>query len=104
MKMMDSKLDFTHFFPQVLQVVPTDDYKVYAYFNNGSIKMVDVKPMIKPGTVFEPLADIDFFKSKAAVINDTVAWDTGGNRDPTKCLDLDPFVIFGLPDAEDPLA
>jgi len=33
-----------------------------------------------------------------------VAWDTGGNRDPSKCVDLDPLVIFRLPDAEDPLA
>jgi hypothetical protein len=101
---LKAKLDFTYFSPQVLQVVPTDDYKIYAYFNNGSIKLLDVKPMIKPGTVFEPLADIDFFKSKATVINDTVAWDIGGGRDPSKCLDLDPFVIFKLPDVDDPLA
>ena len=100
---MDSKLDFTHFFPQVLQVVPTEDYKVYAYFNDGLIRLVDVKPLIKKDTVFEPLADIDFFKSKCAVINDTVAWDIGGNRDPSKCVDLDPLVIFELPDVNDPL-
>jgi hypothetical protein len=53
--------------------------------------------------VFEPLQDITFFKTKLAVINDTVAWDIGGNRDPRKCVDLDPFVIFMQPTVNDPL-
>jgi len=91
------------FWPQVLQAVPTDDFGVYAYFNDGSVRYVDVKPKIQPGTVFEPLRDISTFKSKLAVINDTVAWDMGGNRNPEKCIDLDPFVIFESPAVADPL-
>lgn len=93
----NSKLDMTNFFPQVLQVVPTNDYKVYAYFNDGSIRCIDVKPLIKPQTVFEQLSDIDIFKTKLAVINDTVAWDIGGNRDVQKCIDLDADTIFDSP-------
>jgi hypothetical protein len=100
---MNFKLDFSQFYPKVLQVVPTDDYRIYAYFNDDSIRLIDVKPLIKPGTVFEPLDDINFFKSKATVINDTVAWDIGGNRDPYKCVDLDPLVIFELSEVDDPL-
>ena len=100
---MDTKLDLTYFWPKVLQVVPTNDYKVYAYFNDGSVRLFDAKPLIKPGTVFEPLSDIQFFKDKLAVINDTVAWDMGGNKDPRKCVDLDPFVIFEQPAVADPL-
>ena len=93
-----------YFWPTVLQVVPTDDYKVYAYLNDGSVRLVDVRPLIKPGTVFEPLRDVPFFKSRLAVINDTVAWDMGGNRDPRRCVDLDPFTIFEQPPVADPLA
>jgi hypothetical protein len=90
-------LDKTLFFPKVLQAVPADDYKVHAYMNDGSIHAVDIEPLIKPGTVFEPLKDLDVFKSKLTVINDTVGWDMEGNRDPYKCLDIDPFTVFESP-------
>jgi len=100
---MIQELDKTEFWPAVVQVIPTDEYGVFAYFNDGSVRFFDVKPLIKPNTVFEPLEDINFFKSKLAVINDTVAWDVGGNRDPRTCIDLDPFVIFNQPAVADPL-
>ena len=99
---MTQSLDKTNFWPKVLQAVPTDNYGVYAYFNDGSVRLFDAKPLIRPGTVFEPLHDINFFKAKLAVINSTVAWDIGGNRDPRKCVDLDPFVIFEQPAVADP--
>ena len=99
---MTQKLDQTKFWPKVLQVIPTDDYCVYAYFNDGSVRLFNAKPLIEPGTVFEPLQNIDFFKSKLAVINDTIAWDIGGNRNPRMCIDLDPFVIFMQPAVADP--
>jgi len=100
---MSQMIDKSRFWPKVLQVVPTDEYEVYVYFNDGSVRFFDVKPLIKPDTVFEPLHDIDFFKSKLTVINDTVAWDIGGQRNPRKCIDLDPFVIFERPAVVDPL-
>ena len=89
--------------PKVVKVVPGSDFHVYAYFNDGSVHDINVKPLIKPGTVFEPLGDREFFESKLAVINDTVAWDIGGNRNPEKCVDLDPFTIFETPAVADPL-
>ena len=100
---MKTNLDMTYFFPQVLQAVPTDDYKVYAYFNDGSVRCIDVKPLIKPDTVFECLADMEIFKSKITVMNDTVAWDMIGKRDASECIDLDPIVIFENPIVPDPL-
>jgi hypothetical protein len=100
---METKLDMRHFFPKVLQVIPDDDYRVYAYLNDGSVRLFDVKPLIRPDTAFAPLADLQFFKEKLRVINDTVAWDIGGNRDPYRCLDIDPFEVFGQPKTADPL-
>ena len=99
---MQTNLDTAYFWPKVLQVVPTENFEVYTYFNDGSVRLFDAKPLIRPGTVFEPLQDIHFFKSKLAVINDTVAWDIGGNRDARRCIDLDPFVIFEQPVIPDP--
>ena len=101
---MEQSLDMTRFWPEVLQVVPTDDFRLYAYFNDGSVRMFDVRPIINPGTVFESLMDINLFKSKITVINGTVAWDFKGDRDPRKCIDLDPLVLFQQPTVPDPLA
>jgi len=90
------------FWPTILQVIPTDDYRFYAYFNDGSVRLFDAHDLIEPGTVFEPLSDLKFFKEKLTVINGTAAWDLSGTRDPRKCLDLDPFVIFEQPAVTDP--
>ena len=96
-------LDYKHFFPQVLQAVATDDFKVFVYFNDGSVRCADIKPLIKPDTVFYPLNDIKLFKSTITVMNDTVAWDLSGDRDNYNCIDLDPETLFQLPEVEDPL-
>ena len=97
------KLDKKHFWPQVLQVLPTDNFEVYAYMNDGSVRLYDVKPLLKKNTVFESLMDIQIFKSKLKVINHTIAWDMGGNRDPYKCIDIDPFTVFEKPPVPDPI-
>lgn len=101
---MDTQLNTAYFFPHVLQAVPTDDYAVFAYMNDGSVRKVDIKPMIRSGTVFAPLQDIAFFKERLTVINDTVAWDMSGDRNAEKCVDIDPVSIFDSPNVDDPLA
>ena len=98
------KLDKKHFWPQVLQVLPTNNFEVYAYLNDGSVRLFDVKPLLKRNTVFEPLLDLETFKNKLTVINNTIAWDMGGNRDSNKCIDIDPFSIFEKIPVADPLA
>jgi hypothetical protein len=92
------------YWPQVLQVVPTDDYMVYAYFSDGSIHLVDMKPLIYPGSVFEPLLDLGVFKTRLTVMNDTVAWDILQDGNPRHCLDLDPFTIYETPAVIDPFS
>ncbi|MCL2833351.1 MAG: DUF2442 domain-containing protein [Treponema sp.] len=97
------ELDSRFFSPQVLQVLPTDNFEVYAYMNDGSVRLFDVKPLLKKNTIFETLMDIEIFKEKCTVINETIAWDMGGNRDPYKCIDIDPFTIFEQTPVADPL-
>ena len=95
-------LDLQYYFPKVLQAVPTDDFKVYVYFDDGSIKLFDVAPLLDKGK-FKKIADLAVFKSALTVLNDTVARDLSGNYDPTSCLDLDPWPIYQGPNVPDPL-
>ncbi|MDR0919721.1 MAG: DUF2442 domain-containing protein [Oscillospiraceae bacterium] len=85
--------------PNVYQVIPTDDYKVYVYMNDGSVRLFDAKPLTEKGDRL--LADINFFKERCAVINGTLAWDVAGNRDPYKCFDVCPDILYECPMVKD---
>ena len=75
-----------------------------SYFNDGSVRLYDAKPLLELGGVFEPLRDEDFFKSRLTVLNDTAAWDVTGNHDPCACVDLDPIELYETcPVVVDPL-
>ena len=91
------------YFPTVLQSVAGDDYLVYAYFSDGSIKCYDMKPLIRQGGVFDALKDEAVFKSALTVLNDTIAWDLTGSYDPTQCIDVDPFEVYNGETVSDPL-
>jgi hypothetical protein len=87
----------------VLQVIPTDDFKVYVYFSDGKIKLYNAQPLIGKG-VFNSISEISTFKKTCTVMNQTLAWDVTGNRDPSKCIDIDPEKIYATSvDVSDPL-
>lgn len=89
-------------FHKVVQVVPTNDFKVYIYFEDGKIKLFDAKDLISKG-VFQKLQDPNVFKDSCTVMNQTLAWDISGNYDPTYCLDLDPETLYNsCPDVSEP--
>lgn len=92
------------FMPKVVQAVAGDGSTVYAYFNDGTVRQLDAAPLLEKGGVFAPLRDPDFFRERLTVLNDTVAWDIDGNRDPCTCVDLDPCEIYETcPVVADPL-
>lgn len=84
-------------YPVVVQVVPTEDFFVYIYFEDGKITMYDMKSSIAEAGIFEKLNDKDFFM-KATVMNGTLSWD-----DHFNCIDIDPFVLYERPRVKDPL-
>lgn len=88
----------------VIQVKPTQDFKVYVYFDDGRIKLYDVSPLLGQG-VFKQISDIQTFMAKCTVLNHTLAWDMAGNYDERKCIDIDPETIYrsGM-DVSDPLS
>jgi hypothetical protein len=89
-------------FHKVVQVYPTDDYKVYIYFVDGKIKQFDAKDLVEKG-IFKQLRDKKMFKEACTVINDTLAWDLSGKRDPYECLDLDPEELYeNCPEVKEP--
>ena len=98
MSTMDSR-----FYPEVLQVVPGDNYIVYAYFNDGTVRRYDASELVVGTGVFAPLRDRQIFVNTMTVMNGSVAWDLEGNRDATKCIDIDPFVLYESPVVKDPL-
>lgn len=92
-----------NYFPEVIQVIPTEDYKVYIYFDDGSIKLYDSKDIIDKG-IFQVLIDKEIFMETCTVLNGTLAWDIEGNYDNSKCLDLDPLELYNTcPDVEEPI-
>jgi len=90
------------YYPEVIQVIPTEDFTVYIYFDDGSIKLFDAKDLIGKG-IFEPLKDKIKFLNTCRVLNNTLAWDLKGNYDETECIDLDPLELYRTcPDVEEP--
>ena len=83
-------------FPKVVQVIPMKDYSVFVYFEDGKIVCYDMKNMLDK-EVFKPLQDISIFVDACTVMNDTLAWDISGNRDASRCIDIDPDTLYELP-------
>lgn len=81
--------------PKVVQAVPTEEYTVFVYFEDGKIVCYDVKPLLEK-EVFTVLKDITLFMGTCTVMNDTLAWDVSGNRDNSTCIDIDPDTLYSL--------
>ena len=90
-------------FPKVVQVIPTKEYLVYVYFEDGKIVCYNMFQMLEK-EAFQPLKDIDIFLDTCTVLNDTLAWDIDKKRDNTTCLDIDPVTLYELPMAVERIA
>ena len=84
-------------YPGVIQSIARDNYIVHAYCEDGTIREIDMKPLISRGGIFETLRDEHFFRENLTVIGETVAWDVSGDYDPFKCIDIAPETIHEAP-------
>ncbi len=90
--------------PKILQVYAGDNFLLYIYFDDGTVRLFDASSVINKGGVFSPLKDTTFFRERLTIINDTVAWDIDGDRNPYTCVDLDPCELYDISQiVEDPL-
>jgi len=81
------------YWPDIYQVIPTEDYKVYLYFDDGTIRLYDARELLNTGR-FRQLLEDDLFMEGCTVINNTLAWTLDGSYSEETCLDLDPLVLY----------
>ena len=91
------------YFPDVVPVVPFEDYTVDVYFDDGKIVRYDVTPFLEEG-IFRKLKDLQVFINACTILNGTLAWDIAGNRNEQECIDIDPETLHALPDASERIA
>ncbi|MCI9357490.1 MAG: DUF2442 domain-containing protein [Lachnospiraceae bacterium] len=72
------------------------DSGLFRFVNRNNLRK-GMKPLIEKGGVFEVLKDKNIFRETLTVIGYTAAWDLEGNRDESKCIDIDPFELFNSP-------
>ena len=89
--------------PKVVQVIPVENYMVYVYFEDGKIVCYDGLPLLDK-EVFKPLMETSVFNDTCTVMNDTLAWDIGRNRDASRCIDIDPDTLYALPGVSERIA
>ncbi len=92
-----------NYFPEIVQVVPHNDYTVSVYFSDGKIVLYNVKPLLGK-EVFSKIKDINIFMKRCTILNDTLAWDIAGNRNENECIDIDPNTLYSLPESEERIA
>ena len=79
---------------KIYMVIPTDDYKVYIYYDNGEIRLYDASWMLEKSGVFELIRDIEVFKELCTVMNSTLAWDISRCRDCYNCIDICTDTVY----------
>jgi hypothetical protein len=62
------------------------EYKIEVLFNTGEKKIIDLKNSLK-GAVFQPLKDVNFFKSFKINFN-TIEWENGADFAPEYLYEL----------------
>ena len=77
-------------FTEVVRAEYAGGYRVRLWFNNETVKTVDLEQSLK-GSVFEPLKDVERFK-RFQVKYATIEWENGA--------DLAPEYLFELPAVE----
>lgn len=69
---------------QITGVAPNDDFTLTLHFDNGEIRLFDVLPLLKSGSVFAPLRNLNDFRRVYLDENRSVSWDLDPNVDSTQ--------------------
>ena len=79
---------------KILDVIPNDDFTIELCFDNGERRILDMKPQLLPGTIFEFMSDIDNFRRVYLDSDNCVCWDIDPNIDSelvwSNKINLDP--------------
>ncbi len=83
--------------PEIVQVIPTENYTVYLYYSDGNVREYNARPLIQKGGVFEKLKHLNMFINTCTIMNGTLAWDIGGDHNEWKCIDICPDTLYKCP-------
>ena len=72
--------------PKAINVKPKENYVLEIEFDNGEVKLFDVKPYLNH-KAFETLKDIDKF-NKVKVDGLSIAWENGADICPDELYNL----------------
>ncbi len=73
----------------IIQVIPKKNHQLYLKFEDGCEGIVDISKLIEFSGIFEPLQDLNYFRSvKVNPEWGTIYWSNGA--------DLDPDVLYSL--------
>jgi len=66
----------------IVDVNYASEHKLILTFKDGSVRLVDLGPHLD-GEIFEPLKDIDYFKTVCVNPDiDTISWENGADMSP----------------------
>lgn len=66
---------------RIVAVKPNDDFTLTLDFDNGERRILDVKPYLRTGTVFEPFMKLENFKRVYLDDSHSICWDIDPNID-----------------------
>ncbi len=66
---------------RVQAVEPLEGFKVRITFRNGTLKEIDLDPLLH-GPIFEPIRNDAAVFGSVKVVGDTIGWDNGADIDP----------------------
>lgn len=66
---------------KITGVIPNDDFTLTISFDIGEKRIYNAAPLLKPGTVFETLADLNNFRRVYIDDEHCISWDINPNID-----------------------
>ena len=69
---------------RITQVVPREDFTLILNFDNGEVRLYDVRPLLQKGTVFEPFMKWEIFRRVYLDEDHCVCWDIDPNIESRK--------------------
>jgi hypothetical protein len=77
----------------VRNVTYISEYKLLLTFEDGSVRLVNLKPHLD-GEIFEPLKDINYFKTVRVNPDlDTIVWENGADVSPDFLYEIGVAVV-----------
>lgn len=66
---------------KITKVVPREDFTLLLRFDNGEMRVYDMRPLLQEGTVFAPFRQWDNFRRVYLSEDHSVCWDIDPNID-----------------------